>query len=140
MDNARQLWQQTPARFVQVFEALTHKRAFCGFGSAAVVLAAAAGESPYPWEAGAPDGVPSLFQRSKLRDVVLSCLAHDPRARATAIQLRARIDSIGQSTATQALVAPAHTEPNLQALAPMQPDSTLNAPTCSNAFDYAGQR
>ena len=118
------------APLLQVFEALTHTRAFCGFGSAAVAMAAAAGESAYPWEVGAPGGLPQLLSRSKLRDVVISCLARDPVARPTASQLRACIDSIGQATSTHTLEAPTLSEPTSQThvLASAQPAATSNGP------------
>ena len=77
-------------------------------------MAAAAGDAQYPWESRAHDGVIELFRRSKLRDLVLSCLARDPAARPTAVQLRTRIDSIGQATATHAIAA---TPPDVDAAA-----------------------
>ena len=49
----------------------------------------------YPWERGSDDQ-PRAWQHSRLRTLLLPCLARDPAKRPTAAELVGHIDSISQ--------------------------------------------
>jgi serine/threonine protein kinase len=103
--NAQQNIRATPAHDmwaigVMAYEALSFTRAFPTFQAADVIAACAAGRAKYVWE-GRMEELAPPFAKSRLCDVVLSCLARNPDERPTAQQLRARVRSLGEVTTTR---------------------------------------
>ena len=96
---------------VIVYEAISDAPAF-GFSKREQVNACARRERAYAWEppfgdslqAGNPGANRSAFERSRVRNIVLQCLARNASERPSALQLVAAIDRI--SNATRTAVAP----------------------------------
>lgn len=94
---------------VIAYEAITDACAF-GFSKKEQVMACARGERSYAWEPAnstRPGGSSNAaFERSRVRSIVLQCLARDPSERPTASQLVRAIDRISNATRTATLAEP----------------------------------
>ena len=91
---------------VMVYEALTDDAVFPPFVTAARdVFAAARGSVRYPWELDRD----AQFSRYRVRPAVEACLARDPAARPSAVQLITMIDRLANVTGTVEFAAHAAT-------------------------------
>ena len=89
--------QDVYALGVMVYEVLTHSRALTPVGSSAAAVAAANGESQYPWELSG-DKLSLAFSRSRIRGMLAACLARDPGARPSAAWLCEQLIGVGDAT------------------------------------------
>ena len=78
---------------VIVYEVLTGAPALQTCKNVEEVIAHAAGEKAYPWEAAAN----ADFDQSNVRHLIRECLRRNPELRPTAAQLRAAVDAMGRS-------------------------------------------
>jgi serine/threonine protein kinase len=81
---------------VMAFEALTQTRTLT---MAQEVFDCASGSMQYPWEA-VPAEQPAQWRQSRLRALILPCLARDAAARPSAAALLAAVGKIGCATTT----------------------------------------
>ena len=80
-----------------MFEAISGVRAFGIMTRSKDVFESAHGRRKYVWEGThAPQ-----FARSRVRELVLRCLARDPEERPTAAKLLRAIDRLGNTTTTR---------------------------------------
>ena len=114
---------------VIAYEAITDAPAF-GFSKREQVMACARGERAYAWEPSdssrSGGNNSAAFERSRVRGIVLQCLARDPCQRPTAPQLVRAIDRISNATRT-ATLAPARVEQSTTIEAPDAPDAEPEA-------------